>query len=127
MGILENGAAGAEFLIRKKKALNNAIYDLLTSKNFQDNYRYLLIHYFSSLFFFLFSCRINLLNRSKFIKHSDLMVLYTTIMQYETRVILQISLRTHFWELLPLALDMKVTHGNGIQIIGTLMETSISM
>ena len=52
MGILENGAAGAEFLIRKKKALNNAIYDLLTSKNFQDNYRYLLIHYFSSHFFF---------------------------------------------------------------------------
>lgn len=45
MGILENGAAGAEFLIRKKKALNNAIYDLLTSKNFQDNYRYLLIHH----------------------------------------------------------------------------------
>ena len=45
LGILENGAARAEFLIRQKKALNDAIYNLFTSKSFQDNYRYLLIHH----------------------------------------------------------------------------------
>ena len=42
-GILENGAARAERLMRQKKALNDEIYTLISSKLFQDNYRYFYI------------------------------------------------------------------------------------
>ena len=39
-GILENGAEIASTIMIKRKALNKEIYTLITSKDFQDNYRY---------------------------------------------------------------------------------------
>ena len=39
-GILENGAAKAASIMRNKTALNDVIYTMVTSKYFQDNYRY---------------------------------------------------------------------------------------
>ena len=39
-GILANGAEVASSIIRKKTALNDAIYKMVTSKYFQDNYRF---------------------------------------------------------------------------------------
>lgn len=39
-GVLENGAEMAATIMIKRRALNKEIYTLITSKDFQDNYRY---------------------------------------------------------------------------------------
>ena len=43
-GILENGAEMAAAIMRKKTALNDVIYAMVTSKYFQDNYRFSIVN-----------------------------------------------------------------------------------